>query len=976
MYSRWLLFIVIWLFVVPCSVAQNKQRDAERAIKEYFSAYKPETLRLKNCGLERKRGNIQFGKKRITVYTNSNFGSQVFTPELVEGIYDGIRDALPGAYKKYKIEVIANHKPIEYLVPNIYRKKKNVDESRLWGEREYVGYPWVSNLSRPYLATLPLSGRHLALWQSHGRIFAPDRDLWKWQRPALYCTTEDLFTQSIVVPFLMPMLENAGAVVYTPRERCWQRHWAVVDNDNASCASQYIEESDDNYAWETAIGSGFSPRDTFYVDGENPFIEGTARVTRCVKESKGATAVVKWIPDIPEDGEYSVYVSYKSLPASVPDARYSVLHTGGVTSYRVNQQMGGGTWVYLGCFNFRKGVHENQSVLLSNESAHDGVVTADAVRFGGGMGVVARGDSLKLSGMPRYLEGARYALQYAGFPYEVYTPSEGEKDYNDDINSRSRAVNHLVGGSVYCPDSSGLRVPIEMTFGFHSDAGISEEDEVIGSLGVVTTAHDKGVLPVGVSRHISRDFISYVLNSVQRDISATYGFRWSCRGILDKNYSESRIPYVPSMIFESLSHQNFMDMAYGHDPNFKFVMARAVYKALLKHLCYVHGVKYEVQPLPVKDFAIDFADEPNSIRLSWQPVTDKLEPTAVPTKYVLYTRVNDNAYDNGRIVEDNQLTMTLLPDVQYSFKVAALNDGGESFPSEELSAAISKVEKGRVVVVNGFHRLSGPAVVNNTSQAGFNLDADPGVPYMRTPEYCGRQLDFERVDVGFEDGLGLSGSELEGTLLAGNTFNYPYIHGKALLANEFSYVSCSNEALMDGAVELSKYDATDLIVGAEKQGSRGGALGYDRPYKSFPAELQNKLTEFCENGGRLFVSGSYIGSDMAGNDSDRSFIRNVLKFDFGGTVADLTENKIFGSNLTIDVHRGMSDKCYAVNRPDILAPVGNSFVAFVYDNCRESAGIAFADNYRVLATSFPFETIVQDDIRAELMGAVMRFLLN
>ena len=92
--------------------------------------------------------------------------------------------------------------------------------------------------------------------------------------------------------------------------------------------------------------------------------------------------MVKWIPDIPEDGEYSVYVSYKSLPASVPDARYSVLHTGGVTSYRVNQQMGGGTWVYLGCFNFRKGVHENQSVLLSNESAHDGVVTADAVRFG------------------------------------------------------------------------------------------------------------------------------------------------------------------------------------------------------------------------------------------------------------------------------------------------------------------------------------------------------------------------------------------------------------------------------------------------------------------------------------------------------------------------------------------------------------------------------------------------------------------
>jgi hypothetical protein len=65
-----------------------------------------------------------------------------------------------------------------------------------------------------------------------------------------------------------------------------------------------------------------------------------------------------------------------------------------------------------------------------------------------------------------------------------------------------------------------------------------------------------------------------------------------------------------------------------------------------------------------------------------------------------------------------------------------------------------------------------------------------------------------------------------------------------------------------------------------------------------------------------------------------------------------------------------------VTRPDILAPVGNAFIAFVFDKSRESAGVAFADNYRVLATSFPFETIFNEGLRAELMGAVMRFLLN
>ena len=977
MHLRWLLSVVICLSFATSGVAQGKQKDAIRAIKEYFSNYTPERFRLKNCGLERKRGNIVFGRKRITIYTNSNFGSQVFTPELVDSIYDGIRNILPGSYKKYKIDVIANHKRIEYLVPNIYRKKKAVDETRLWDKRDYTGHAWVRNVSRPYRPLAGLDGRHIALWQSHGRIYAPDKDRWKWQRPSLYCTTEDLFTQSIVVPFLMPMLENAGAIVYTPRERSWQPHLVVVDNDAETGTSQYAEVSEKGYSWKSLETAGFAPRDTFYVDGENPFHEGTVRINKCVGEGKSATAAAKWIPDIPEDGEYGVYVSYSTVEGSVPDARYSVVHTGGVTNFTVNQQMGGGTWVYLGSFEFRKGVHENQAVLLSNESAYDGVITADAVRFGGGMSNVARGDSLKLSGMPRYLEGARYALQYSGFPYEVYTPSEGEKDYNDDINSRSRAVNHLVGGSLFCPDSAGLGVPLELSMGFHSDAGVSREDEIIGSLGVVTTAHDGGRLPVGISRYISRDFISYLLNTVQKDISEAYGFRWSCRGILDKSYSESRIPYVPSMIFESLSHQNFIDMVYGHDPNFKFIMARAVYKALLKYISYVHDCDdYVVQPLPVKDFSISFGENANDVKLSWQPVDDATEPTAKAEKFVLYTRVNDNAYDNGRVVEGNNVVLTLLPDVQYGFKVAALNEGGESFPSEELSAAVSGVGKGRVLVVNGFHRLSGPAVVNNESRAGFDLDADPGVPYMRTPEYCGRQLDFERVNIGFEDGLGISGAELEGMLLAGNTFNYPHLHGKALLANGYSYVSCSSEAVMSGAVSLASCDAVDIIVGAEKQGGKGSALGYNRPYKSFPEELQRKISEYCEAGGRIFVSGAYMASDMIGNATDKAFINNVLKFDFGGIMADISEDKIFGSNLTIGVNRAMGEHCYAVTRPDILAPVGSSFVAFVYDKSRESAGIAFADNYRVLATGFPFETILDDNIRAELMGAVMRFLLN
>mgnify|MGYP000311429465 CR=1 FL=1 len=65
---------------------------------------------------------------------------------------------------------------------------------------------------------------------------------------------------------------------------------------------------------------------------------------------------------------------------------------------------------------------------------------------------------------------------------------------------------------------------------------------------------------------------------------------------------------------------------------------------------------------------------------------------------------------------------------------------------------------------------------------GFDLLNDPGIPDGQTPAYCGYQQNFDRSRPGIEDetGLGYSGNELEGKLIAGNTFDYPFIHGKAI----------------------------------------------------------------------------------------------------------------------------------------------------------------------------------------------------
>lgn len=976
MYIKRLLIVVACFICVTFLSAQNADKKLIRSIENYFENYKSETIELKSCRLDKKRRGVIVSNKsrRVTIFANDNFGAQLFTPDLVEDIYSDIRKLLPRQLRKYKLEVVACRRPIEELVPPILSNKKI--DGRHWGNIDYEGSRWVYNSSKPYIVPKGLDGRHLAVWQSHGRVFANDKSSWQWQRPSLYCTTEDLFTQSIVIPFLIPMLENAGALVYTPRERDWQPDCVIVDNDVNFNKSDYKEEYKRGVRWESC-DTGYMAREGYFVDGDNPFADGTSRCVVASPDEKGATAVAEWRPDIPSSGNYAVYVSYRTLPDAVPDARYSVLHSGGVTNFIVNQQMGGGTWVYLGTFHFKKGCRKEQGVKLTNISSSNGVVSADAVRFGGGMGVVARGDSLSVStsGLPRYLEGARYALQIGGFPREVYSPSNGERDYNDDINCRSHAINHLSGGSAFNPDTVGLNVPIEMSLGYHSDAGISAEDKLVGSLGVVTTEFNGDTIEAGLSRYMSRDVISFLLEEVQRDIQARYGIEWNCRGILDRSYSESRLPVVPSMIFESLSHQNFADMCFGHDPDFKFTIARAVYKALLKQICFLRGWEYVVQPLPVRNFALQFAEN-DSVRLSWAPADDPLEPTASPQRYIIYTRVNDGGFNNGRVVEGNSCLMKLVEGVQYSFKVAALNDGGESLPSEILSASISKKEKGRVMIVNGFHRLSSPEIVNSASKAGFDLDSDPGVAYIRTPEYSGRQLDYERSNIGYEDGLGLSGNDFEGMLMAGNSFDYPYMHGKSLSINGYSYVSCSSEAVIDGVISLDGYDAVDLIIGLEKQGGKGSKLLYDHPYKSFPKELQKALEAYCVNGGRLFVSGAYIASDMYKNEKDREFIRRLLKYDYGGSVFSVAENRVLGSNADIEILRSVNEQNYAVASPDILVPVGDAFIPFIYAGNKESAAVAYAGSYRVISTSFPFESIADEWQRNRMMSAVMSFLMG
>ncbi len=956
--------LLVCLFTSLPVFPQSPKDEAKMAerLKEYFAKYKPKGTRLSTQPrmLDYQLDNDE---RTLTITADEFFACQEFTPEITAHIYKKIKGELPKVYRDYELTVITNGMAIDELIPN--RLSKNADKSRLWGDIDYDGEPWVKNISHPTEYTHGLQGRHLSLWASHGRYYDQKRGGWRWQRPKLFGTTEDLYTQTIVVPYLIPMLEKAGAVVFTPRERDWQKEEVIVDNDGKR--RNYIEVTSHG-KWQTAPMPGFAWHAGSYQDNENPFEAGTARMAKTTSSNK-RYSLATYQPDFKKAGRYAVYVSYQSLPNSIDNALYTVWHRGERTQFHVNQQMGGSTWVYLGTFDFDAGYSEFNRVTVSNQSNRNGVVTTDAVRFGGGMGNIERfGETSQL---PRALEGARYAAQWAGMPYSVYSGRAGTDDYADDINVRSFMTNYLGGGSCYMPTLEGCRVPLELSLAVHSDAGYAKDGQgLIGSLAICTTGFNEGKLNAGISRMASRDFADALLSNEVLDLKYKYG-QWNRRELFDRNYSETRVPEVPSAILETMSHQNFPDMRYGQDPNFRFTLARSIYKTILRYVNDQHGRSFVVAPLVPDNFRIELHDR-GTARLSWNAVNDSQEPTAVPTAFIVYTAIGDADFDNGTLVRSkSSYDLKLEPGQLYHFRVTAVNRGGESFPTEVLSACYQSEKAKTVMIVNGFHRLSSPAIVNTDSEQGFDLADDPGITYGPTYGWCGSQLNFDRSQMGDENGgLGYSGEELTGMLIAGNDFNYVKTHAEAIAsARLYNIVSCSSEALETAKVRADKCDAIDLLLGLERRD--GHSLN---DYKTFTSSMRHTLQQFVYGGGALIASGAYIASDMQ-EASEQQFLEKVLRCRYAGRDTS-DDNTIRGMGTTLTYWHQLNEEHYAATSADRLQPVKPAFAAMQYADGGDAAIASKSPSARVFIMGFPFECIQGAQKQSAIMQGILNYLLQ
>lgn len=972
---------------------------------------------------------------KTVINLNENFTYLPINKEYIESLERLAKKALPDSLSQYDPDLKVGGKLLSYYINTVDKLPKEFRQNQ----------PFVRALAP--ISEIPngMVGDNVALWHSHGRYYKPAGGAWMWQRGFLFQTVEDTYTLSYVLPYLVPMLENAGAYVMLPRERDINPIEVIVDNDfgdeNAPLYSQpnYFEING-SQKWETGAGEGFIYDLQEFRDTENPFENGTYRQVRTSRSGSPSTA--SWIADIPESRDYAIYVSYKSLPNSSEDARYTVNYDGGSQDFTVNQKMGGGTWIYLGTFPLAAGYdEEHPTVVLTSRSEKGGetVVTADAVKIGGGMGNIARspkrsdvfwnnlttslandssgtlaptidpslantstgqvntiklsgasgGSSsepvFKTSGMPRWMEGSRYWLQWAGMPDSIYSPFVGTDDYKDDYTSRGLWVNYLMGGSRVLPAERGLGIPIDAVIALHSDAGKRADDSFIGTLGIYFTNNNVNYSD-GTPRKNSRSLTDMIMRQITGDIRTKFEPEWTRRPMWDKSYVEARLPEVPTSLIELLSHQNFADMQYGNDPRFKFTVGRAIYKALARFIGERKDRKVVIQPLPVKNFAIQKTGK-NVYRLSWQPTRDGLEPTATPKGYIVMER-------SGEDMGFHKIGETTKPsfDVQatdddiHSFQIIAYNDGGRSFPSETLAFRYSPKEEHPVLIVNGFTRISGPQVVNEGDFSGFDSKEDFGVPYIQDVAFTGPQTEFHRSA---GESFGKSSSEYVGTIIGGNTFDYPALHGDAIRNSGRGFVSASLGAVENGMVNLHHYKTIDLILGKQRT-SIIGRNNHGGEFTAFPRQLRHALTSYLEKGGDLIVSGEYVASDLSSTLAEADAARwgrEILGIETADSVPTVGSGKVnavsrpLGSELeaeTYNYSNTLNENNYIVAHPDALKESGHideSAPFLVFSDSNAAAGLLIRNGKsRRAVMSIPLEAFTDDEQRNKLMMQLLEWV--
>ena len=172
--------------------AHARRDDFPRSSRDSIKAVLSRIVRREVLGGHVDIESVRDIDKTLEIKASISLSYYPFRPDNLIAMYDSVRHRLPAAYAKHRLKIYSGKHLIDELVPSIYRPS---DKRRRFTYRRTQ--PLVRRLSSPNRPSAGLYGRHIALWQSHGRYFDQRENQWRWQRSRLWETVEDLYTQSL-----------------------------------------------------------------------------------------------------------------------------------------------------------------------------------------------------------------------------------------------------------------------------------------------------------------------------------------------------------------------------------------------------------------------------------------------------------------------------------------------------------------------------------------------------------------------------------------------------------------------------------------------------------------------------------------------------------------------------------------------------------------------------------------------------------
>lgn len=770
--------------------------------------------------------------------------------------------------------------------------------------------PWLhAGLPNARRATGALSGKTVYVSAGHGFYYSTVLGRWATQRGNNNGVVEDLVSTETTSHYLIPMLLNAGAYVVPVREFDMNPEMVIVDDADAAYAEQ-----GDAAAFMNSSVPGFGQPAWPLGNGVNPFALGDNRLMEAVVGNT-STASATWTLNIPKDGHYNVYITYTQFAYRVPDAHFVVRHAGGEAHFRVNQRRHGSTWVFLGNFYFRAGSDAQKGAVVAlNDSSVVGNLSLDAVRIGGGRGLVTGNDSTTASPRPRFEEAARYHAQFAGAPTTVYD-SASLDDRQDDVGTRARfaAWDHEDGeDAVYVA--------------WHTNACGSTpcnsrgtDTYIYGAGAPWENAPFSGVPGSDVlAQHVHAELVG--------DLKSEWDPNWNDRGIHTAYFGEvnpNNNPETPAILLEIAFHHNATDAAQLKEPHFRYIAARAITQGIIKYFAAKDGMQPVLAPEPPTELLARNIGG-GKVRVEWAQ-----SPGSSGAR--VYSSEDGLAWDDGVDVACGQYQIDLPPGTVRYFRVSATNGGGESFPSEVVGVGVpAGGALAPVLVVNGFGRLDA------TTAPTENLS-----------------------------GYGL-GSPVRAFVHRMNDGTYVRHHGQALSGNAVTFDSASASAVAAGRVSLPAYALVDWLVG------RG-----ESPLVQISAPHQALLRAYVEGGGRALVSGSNVADRLAvGSAEDQAFLSQVLRAGRGAGAGSLSFDGVAGeafAGLTAVALDDGTKGAYPAGSPDVLVPVNGAVLA-AFSGTMNAAAIRASGPGEVAFLSFPFETVASGNDREDVMARLLTAL--